>query len=325
MYIELAIGFFLLWVGGELLVRGSISIARRFHLSQLLIGVSIVAFGTSAPELVFSIKAAYSGATGLAVGNVVGSNIANLLLVLGIAAFLMPIACDPRALFRDVGALVGATLLFSGIALSGEIGPFTGAVFICLLIGYLVFSYRRERQEGGPSRELHELEAEELSPTTYSFALAVPMLLGGLLGLAFGADFLVRGALGIAEYFQVPQEVIGITMIAIGTSLPEIAASAVAAFHRHTEVALGNIVGSNIFNILGVTGAAAMVRTLPIPEGILQFNLWVMLAITALFVPLVFRPLLFPNTRVGRIEGSVLISLYCGYIVMQFTSLPSLP
>ena len=303
--------------------RGSISIARRFHLSQLLIGVSIVAFGTSAPELVFSVKAAYFGATGLAVGNVVGSNIANLLLVLGVAALLMPIACDPRALFRDLGALIGATLLFSGIALSGEIGPFAGVVFIFLLVGYLVYSYRRERQTGSPARELHELEAEERSPTSRPLAVAVPMLLGGLLGLAFGSDFLVRGALGIANALQVPQEVIGITMIALGTSLPEIATSVVAAFHRHTEVALGNVVGSNIFNLLGVTGAAALVHPLPIPDGILRFDLWVMLAITVLFVPLVLRPLVFPNARVGRIEALVLLSLYCGYIVMQFTNLPA--
>jgi cation:H+ antiporter len=325
MYLELALGFFLLWGGGELLVRGAISIARRFHLSQLLIGVSVVAFGTSAPELVFSVKATYFGATGLAVGNVVGSNIANLLLVLGVAAFLMPIACDPRALLRDVGALVGATLLFSGIALGGEIGPFAGAVFIFLLVGYLVFSYRWERRTGGPARQLHELEAEERSPTAHSFTVAVPMLLGGLLGLTFGSDFLVQGALGIAESFQVPQEVIGITMIAVGTSLPEIAASAVAAFHRHTEVALGNVVGSNIFNLMGVIGAAALVRPLPIPEGILGFDLWVMLAVTALFLPLVFRPLAFPNARVGRIEATVLLLLYCGYIAMQFVSFPAFP
>lgn len=310
-------GLLLLLGGAELLVRGSVAIARRMGVSTMVIGMTVVAFGTSAPELIVSLQAALGGAPGIAVGNIVGSNIANVLLIIGLTALCMPIAAQPRPLVRDSLTIVGSSLLFMWLMWSGTIGTVDGLLLLFVFCLFMAMSYRGSaRNDGDPAagataRSL-ELEAEEMGSLPDGAWVPWVATLMGLAGLALGSDFLVEGGSGIARLLGVSEAVIGLTMIALGTSLPELAASVAASLHRQPDVAVGNVLGSNLFNMLFVGGTVAVVAPLAIDERILAFDMWIMLGVTILFLPVLL------GSRFGRSVGLGFVVLYGGYITLQF-------
>lgn len=317
MYLKILLGFVFLLGSADILVRGAVGLARRLKISPLVIGMTIIAFGTSAPELMVSMDAALAGSSAMALGNVIGSNMANMLLILGAAAMLMPIAIEPYALKGDAMMLLGGSLLFGWFSWSGQIGRPQGAVLLVLLAVFLIRAYWRDSHNGGASAEIHAGEVKEFEGLN-SLRMIWMALLAGLVGVAFGANMLVDGGVQLARAFGIGEEVIGLTVLAFGTSLPELAASVVAALRGHTEVALGNVVGSNLFNVLAVVGAVALVTPLEVPAQVLDFDLWMMLAITV-----VMMPYLTGGWRINRPTAAVFLTAYGAYIFAQAYGVPA--
>lgn len=311
MALSIAFGLALLFSGGELLVRGSVALAHRLGVSPLLIGLTLVGFGTSTPELVTSIEAAFRGSPGIAIGNVVGSNTANILLILGVAVLISPIACNPRAFRRDATVLLAASFACAGLALLGVIGPFIGALFLAVLIGYVGYTYFHERRNPGASAALHEQEASLAEPGPHGLWLSIGFASGGIASTILGATLLVDGAIDLAVLLGIDDTVVGLTIVAVGTSLPELVASVTASLRRQGDIALGNVVGSNIYNILGILGTTAILHPLSVPPAVREFDVWVMLAATILLV-------LFATTgrRLSRGEGAVFLAAYLAYVAM---------
>lgn len=312
MVLQVIAGFVLLLGGAEVLVRGSVALARQFGVTPLVIGMTVIAFGTSAPELVVSLNAALSGSPGIALGNVVGSNIANVWLIVGAAALVRPFAQPKGALTRETAVLAAGSLLFAGLALRGVIDLWPGLVLLVAFFGFLGGSYWQETRRGGAAAEMHVQEVEEYTDLPDRAWVVWGAVSAGLGGILIGSELLVDGGVAIARTFAVPEEVIGLTLIAVGTSLPELAASAVAAWRGHPGVAVGNVVGSNLFNMLGVAGAAAVAAPLPVAPQIVAFDLWVMLGATALLLPF-----LALGWRMGRGAAVVFLAAYSAYIAAQ--------
>jgi len=310
----LLFGVALLTVGGEALIRGALAAANRLGVSPLLSGLVIVGFGTSMPELVVSVDAALSQRPDIAIGNVVGSNIGNILLILGTCALITPLAVKPLALRRDAVAVAAASILFLILVSGSALGPADGVIFLLALVAYLAWAYQSERFHAAPSAELHKAEAEELTALPKSVAWTVATVILGLVLLIAGSQVLLVGAVGIAEHFGVSEAVIGLTLVAVGTSLPELTISVIAALRRHADVAVGNVLGSNIFNLLGILGVSALLQPLPVHARILQFDQWVMLATSLLL--LLF---LYTGRRLNRYEGGVFLAGYGIYIGLSFT------
>jgi cation:H+ antiporter len=311
MYFQVAAGLVILLVCGELLVRGSVALAEQMGISKLVIGFTIVAFGTSAPELVVCIQAALDGAPGIAIGNVVGSNIANVLLVLGVPALIYPIVCDTKSAMRDNLIMVGGSLLFLILAWNGIIDFWKGAILLGLLIAIILRSYLRARKEGDEGAKEALEEYEQNMPK--SIWISILFIILGLAGLILGSRLLVEGAVTIAKVAGVSDEIIGLTLVALGTSLPELATSIIAAVRRHGDVAIGNVLGSNLFNITGIIGLTAMIKPLSAPTQILHFDLWIMLFVSVLLIPI------FLSKRpVGRVLGGFFCAAYLVYIAAQF-------
>jgi cation:H+ antiporter len=310
----LLLGLALLTIGGEALIRGSLAAAKRLGVSPLLSGLVIVGFGTSAPELVVSVNAAVEGRPDIAIGNVVGSNIGNILLILGICALISPLAVKPLALRRDAVTVVAASVLFLVLVGGSALARADAAIFLVALGAYLVWAYWSERFHAAPSGELHQAEADELSAIPKSVLWTVIAVAFGLLLLIAGSQVLLIGAIGIAAYLGVPEAVIGLTLVAVGTSLPELSISVIAAVRRHADVAVGNILGSNIFNLLGILGVSALLQPLPVHARILQFDQWVMLGTSLLL--LLF---LYTGRRLSRTEGGGLLIGYGVYVWLSFT------
>lgn len=310
-YLELVGGLILLVVGGDSLVRGGVALARHFGVSPLLIGLTLVGFGTSTPELVTSLEAALAGSPGIAIGNVVGSNTANILLILGLAALLRPIATNPTALRRDGPVMMLAALLCLGVVLWGTVERYWGAVFIALLAAYVIHTYLRERQHSDASAVMHTSEAEAHHALPQRLWVSVLLTAAGFGLTILGAKFLVGGAVDLAAAAGVSETLIGLTIVAVGTSLPELVTSVVATLRREGDVALGNVVGSNIYNILGILGVTALVEPIAVPAEIVRLDIWVMLAATIamLFVAATGK-------RISRIEGGVLMAGYGGYLAV---------
>ncbi len=312
-FLLLALGVALLTIGGEALIRGSLAAARRLGVSPLLSGLVIVGFGTSAPELVVSVDAALSERPDIAVGNVVGSNIGNILLILGLCALITPLAVKPMALRRDAATGVGASILFILLVGGSALGRIDGVILLVVLVAFLVWAYWSERYHAAPSAELHKAEAKEFDTKPRSVAWTASMVITGLLLLIGGSQVLLLGAVSIAEYFGVSEAVIGLTLVAVGTSLPELSISLIAAIRRHADVAVGNVLGSNIFNLLGILGVSALLQPLPVHQRILQFDQWVMLGTSLLLI--IF---LYTGSRLSRLEGGVLLAGYIVYLVLSF-------
>ncbi len=308
------VGVLLLTGGGEALIRGSLAAAKRTGVSPLLSGLLIVGFGTSAPELVVSIDAALNGRPDIAVGNVVGSNIGNVLLILGVCALITPLAVKPLVLRRDAVTVVAASILFLVLVGGSALARPDAAIFLLALVAYLVWAYRTERGGNVPSAEMHIAEGAEVTALPKTALWIITAVVLGLALLILGSQVLLRGAVGIAESFGLSEAVIGLTLVAVGTSLPELSISIIAAFRRHADVAIGNILGSNIFNLLGILGISALLQPLPVHERILQFDQWVML-VTSL-VLLVF---LYTGSRLSRVEGGLLLLGYGVYVGLSFT------
>lgn len=311
-YIEIAIGLVLLLAGGEFLVRGSVAVARRMGVSTLMIGLTLVGFGTSAPELVTSVQAALAGSPGIAVGNVVGSNIANILLIMGVAALLMPVPVDRQSFKRDGSMLVAISLAAVAVVMFGYLGRMVGTLFILALIAYVVWTYYTERESGPAGEEHAEHMIEAHGPAPLSIWAGIALALGGLAAVVFGADLLVDGAIVLAKAWGVSDAVIGLTLVAIGTSLPELATTVMAAVRRQEDVAFGNVVGSNIYNVLAILGITALVMPLQVPAEIILFDIWVLLGSALLLV-------LFAGVsgRVARWHGFVFLGLYALYLAVQ--------
>ncbi len=321
-YIQLLAGLAILVVGGETLVRGAVAIADRLGLPRLLVGLTIVALGTSAPEITVSIGAALKGAPDLVTGNVVGSNISNILLVLGVAAIISPIHAQKKIVRRDALFLVLVSSVLAGLCIVGVVSPLVGGMLIIVYAAYTIFSYLSERGKSAESRkdtagELAADEASEHGGVPGRLLTAVPIFLGGCIAVVIGADLLVDGAVEIAHIFSVPEAVIGLTLLAIGTSLPELAISIIAALRGHSDVALGNVVGSNITNILVVLGATAMIGPIPVAEQIALFDIWVMLAAT-----IILLPVLVSGWQLSRFEATLFVSAFVIYIVALFQGWP---
>ena len=320
MYAYLAAGFVLLLGGAELMVRGAVGLAEKLSISKIVIGMTVVAFGTSAPELIVSLTAALSGSAGLAIGNLVGSNIANILLILGVSGLILPIAVDSKTLTRDGWVLVGGTAAFMALVLRGEIDLSGGLLLLLLFAGFLYYSYRRET--AGPAAEFGAFEGgvddiEGMPETTW---LSVVLLVIGFAGLIGGAELLVNGGVAIARTFGVSEAAIGLTIIAFGTSLPELAASVVAAYRKHADLALGNIVGSNIFNIVGIAGVVAVVSPLNVPARIVNFDMIIMAVATLLLMPFMIGN----QEVISRPIAGLYLAAYLGYIAFIAAGVESL-
>lgn len=305
-----AAGLALLAVGAEVLIRGATEIARRFGLSELLIGLTLVGFGTSAPELVASIQAALKGSAGIAVGNVVGSNIANSLLILGGSALIAPIIVDPKAFRRDGATVLFATLLAVAVAMTIGFTRLAGAIFLGGLVAYVLSAYFGERRSAQPEAERHAAAGAAAPHGPESVLLDLVLAAVGLGLLIAGARFLVDGSIGIATALGVSDTIIGLTIVAVGTSLPELVTSFLAAMRGRSALALGNVIGSNIYNLLGILGATALLRPLTASPQIVAYDNWVMLAATIAMI--VFAR---SNGRITRLEGGVLVLGYVAYLI----------
>lgn len=307
-------GIALLTIGGEALIRGSLAAARRLGVSPLLSGLVIVGFGTSAPELVVSVNAAIEGKPDIAIGNVVGSNISNILLILGICALITPLTVKPLVLKRDAATVVAASILFLILVGGSALGRADAAILLAALFAYLIWAYWSESFHATPAGELHRAESKEISVDSKSTLWIVFAIGLGLLLLIGGSQVLLIGAIGIAEHYNVPEAVIGLTLVAVGTSLPELSISVIAAVRRHADVAIGNILGSNIFNLLGILGVSALLQPLPVHARILQFDQWVMLGTS-----LILLLFLYTQRHLSRLEGGMLLIGYGIYVWLSFT------
>ncbi|MCZ2825492.1 MULTISPECIES: calcium/sodium antiporter [unclassified Modestobacter] len=318
--IELLAGLALLTVGGEFLVRGGSALGRAAGISPLVIGLTVVAFATAAPELAVSLDAALTGAAGLAVGNVVGSNIANVLLVGGLTALAAPLAVDRGLLRGDVPALLALSVLLLVLAADGTVALWEGILLVALAAGYLGWKVRAGRREGAPEESEgapEETGAARPPVRPRSFLPPAGSLLAGLALLVVGARLLVDAATTIASALGLSDLVIGLTVVAVGTSLPELATSVVAAVRGQREMALGNIVGSNVLNIGMVLGLTAVVAPggLPVDPSALRFDVPVMIVVALALVPL-----LLTHATLARWEGGLLLAWYAVYVTVLVLS-----
>lgn len=288
-----------LFAGGEALVRGAVEIARRLAISPLLIGLTVVGFGTSTPELLVSVDAALRGVPDIAIGNIVGSNIGNILLIVGLSALIWPIRVTGSTLRRDTAVMVLAALALIPLFWVGLMGRLSGTLLVTGLIGYLVWAYLK------PGAKSVDDDPAPMRPI-WQAALWVAV---GLAALMVGARFLVDGAVNIARGYGISEAFIGVSIVAVGTSLPELATSLIAAFRRQSEIAIGNIVGSNIFNVLGILGVTALIAPITVAGRFLSFDLPVMIVAS-----LVLTGLLVWWSRIGRLTGMGLLLAYVAYI-----------
>ena len=308
-------GFVVLIVGGELLVRGAVRVAERAGMSELLIGLTIVGFGTSAPELVASVEAARAGSPGIAWGNIVGSNLANSLLILGTASLILPVVVPRGPLWRDGGLALVATIVLWLVASTTGITVAIGSAFLVILLAYLGYAYRAEQTQPAGASALHEkAESLEVSDTHLHDAQplwrSILVLFFGIILIVLGGRWLVEGAVDLARLVGMSEAVIGLTVIAIGTSLPELVTSVIAAYKGASAVALGNVLGSNIFNLLLIGGVTALIAPGTIPGEITNFGLPVLIAASVLL--LVFAA---TGRRISRMEGGILLVIYLALLV----------
>ena len=300
-------GFVALFLGGEALVRGSVALARRLGVSEIAVGVVLVGFGTSAPELLVSFESALKGHAELALGNVIGSNIANILLIVGAAALIAPIQLAPRAGRREAFIVLAATACVAAMVLMGDLGVAHGVAMLVALAAYLALTWWRGGSDLPPDGEDGEDGGGRLS-----IRRAAVLTLAGLALLVLGADLLVVGAVEIARGLGVSEAVIGMTVVAIGSSLPELAASAVAALRGRGAVAIGNVLGSNLFNLLGALGIVAVMVPVRTAAMDIDLAMLAMLALTGCFVALVLA------RRIGRAVGAAFLLAYGGFIWAEF-------
>ncbi|MEX0366657.1 MAG: calcium/sodium antiporter [Ruegeria sp.] len=313
-----ALGLVILLLAGDALVRGAVNLSLRLGVPALIVSLTIVAFGTSAPELLIAIKAIQENAPGIALGNVVGSNTANILLVLGVPALLATLhtsECDTR---RNYVFMLMASVLFIALAACGVFNLASGAILLAGLTLVLLNAFRQAKAHrkacGAACADDDELEGlEEADPNMPYWRIALYLVLG-LIGLPMGAHLLVENASIIARTYGVSETVIGLTLVAVGTSLPELATTVMAALRRQADVALGNVIGSNMFNLLAIVGIATLFGRIPVDDSFLRFDLWVMLGASLLLIPFVFF-----KQDINRLWGLALTALYGIYVIAVLT------
>ncbi len=303
-------GLGLLAIGAESLVRGASKLALSFGISPLVVGLTVVAFGTSAPEIAVAVDASLDGNPSLAIGNVIGSNIANILLILGLSAIIAPLVVAEQIVRQEVPVMIGVSLLLVGLAMDGDISRLEAGGLLLLSAGYTAFLALQARKASARMRADVEADLPEDSNWDRHWAAQVGLVLAGLAMLVLGADWLVESAVTFARALGVSDLVIGLTVVAIGTSMPEIATSMMAALRGQRDIAVGNVVGSNLFNILACLGAAGIVSPvgLLVPEAARSFDLWVMLA-----VAFACLPIFLTRREIRRWEGGLFLGYYAAY------------
>ncbi|MDO6587054.1 calcium/sodium antiporter [Salipiger sp. 1_MG-2023] len=310
VFLYAGIGLVILLLAGDALVKGAVNLSLRIGIPALIVSLTIVAFGTSAPELLISIQAALRDAPGIALGNVVGSNTANILIVLGIPALITVMHTSGHDTRKSYVVMIVSTLFFIALAFRGVFDAWAGVallVALALVLGDSVRDALRHRRDA--KNAIDEEEPEGADPDMPWWKIALFIVLG-LIGLPLGADLLVDSATEIAQMFGVSDTVIGLTLVALGTSLPELATTVMAAIRRQADVALGNVIGSNLFNLLAIIGVASLISPMPVDPAFLRFDLWVMLAASLLLIPFVFL-----KQDLGRVWGAILSTLYVTYVV----------
>lgn len=310
---QVILGLLLLFVGGELLVRAAVFFAERLKMSKLLIGITIVAYGTSSPELLITIKALMIGSTDIAFGNVVGSNIANILLVLGLAAAVYPIQMERKLVRFDMLFLVMATALLI-VFISDHVIKFYEAAFFCVsLVIYTFLTFRlsnSSREHDVLADQVQEIEEQGLM--NLNLFTASVLFVVGIAALMFGADLLVKGASLLAKSYGVSEATIAVTIVAVGGSAPELVTSFISALRKHSDIAIGNVVGSNIFNILGVLGITGMMKPFAVSGTLVLFDIWVVFIVTLLL----FMISLFKRS-LSRAKGALFLCFYALYVLWQ--------
>jgi cation:H+ antiporter len=304
-WLFLLFGLGLLYVGAQTLIKGGAGLALRFGLTPLVIGLTVIAYGTSSPEMVVSLQATLSGNGAISIGNVVGSNICNIALILGLCALVSPVTASAQIIRREIPIMIGVTVLLCAFLYDDHLARWEGAILFVGILIYTITTVRAARQEtAAQSAVAADFAAAVAKP---SIGIAVGLTLLGLGVLVVGSHFFVSGAVALAENWGMSQTVIGLTIVAVGTSMPELATSMVAAVRRQSDVAVGNIVGSNIFNIIGILGLCAIIRPIDAP-GISLVDLSVMLVIAVALLPLCKS-----GGKISRTEGAVLLAGYVGY------------
>ena len=298
------LGLFLLLISGDFLVKGAIQLSNRLGVSALLVSLTVVAFGTSAPELIVAIKATLSGSPGLAMGNVVGSNIANILLVLGLPTLIMGLKNNITDTKRSFGFMIAASVLFIMFGMSGSFSWVYGIVLLSLL-AFFLFDTFRQNSKKALNGEILEFRQR----TLHSWWTIIFFLTLGVIGLPLGADLLVTNASALAKGYGVSDAVVGLTLVAIGTSLPELATTFVAFVRKKAEVVLGNLIGSNIFNLLAIIGITSLISPVPVDPIFIKFDFWIMLGASVLIAPFILL-----NIKFNRLYGFVFVALYISYL-----------
>lgn len=305
-------GLILLYFGGEGLVRGTVSLASGLGLSKLLVSAVVIGFGTSMPEMTVSLEAALLGSPDIAVGNVIGSNIANILLIVGVSSVISPIATRGMLVNREIWVMLAAGLGFSVLCLIGTINFFSGLILFLALIIYVFWTYKQDKIQ-----QAEKAQSNRKDPVS-QFKLNMPKSMiysiVGLILLISGAYILVEGAVSLARTFAISEAVIGLTVVAIGTSIPELATSIVAGYHKHNDVIIGNVLGTNIFNIFFILGVISMVSPIPIGEQIARYDIWFMLCV---FIS--FGIYLLLKLPLNRLIGSFMLLIYGLYITWLYT------
>ncbi len=300
-------GLCLLVASGEFLVRGAVYLASKMKVSSLVIGMTVVSFGTSAPELLVSLEAALNGHADICIGNIVGSNIANLALVLGLTAIVFPVVVDKNSVRVDWPLMFGATLLFVYFISDSVLSHTEGWIFVFLIVSIVLWMIWKSRKE-----QKGEVEVEKAESGKKEMLINISYLAGAFVGLYFGADWLVEGAVNIAEDLGVDEKLIGVTIVSFGTSLPELVTSLVAAFRKESDISIGNLIGSNLFNILAILGITAAVKEIDVSFDAFFYDVSWMVGISILVFPLMMNKM-----SLSRIKGFLLFACYCGF--MTFT------
>jgi cation:H+ antiporter len=305
--VYVVVGLVLLVLAGDALVRGSVNLSLRLGIPPLIVGLTVVAFGTSAPELLVSVQAIMNDAPGIALGNVVGSNIANVLLVLGIPAIICTIHSSTLGVSRGFITMLAATALFIGLCFLGPITWWHASILLVGLALMIADNIHSARQHRNTATDEEDLEGADPSAPWWKI---IAFLVVGLIGLPIGAGFLVEGASDIARLYGISETVIGLTLVAVGTSLPELATSVIAAFKKQADVAMGNVIGSNVFNLLGIIGVAGFVGPIPVDPSMLTSDLWVMAAASLLLIPFILM-----RFNITRTVGVAFVAIYVAYTV----------
>lgn len=305
-------GLIILFLGGESLIKGSISVARHMKISQILVSSVIVGFGTSMPEMTVSIDAVFRNTPDIAIGNVIGSNIANILFILGIAAVISPLSSKGILIKRDIWVMLAATLLFCVFALFGALNFIEGVFMIIVLISYITYSYFEDKKKSAHlNNNDHQSDEGEIKNLTLPLSMLFCII--GIVCLILGSSLFLNGAIAIANIFNISQEVIGLGIVAIGSCLPELSTAIIASYRKHGNIVIASIVGSNIFNILSIVGVMSLIREITVPAPILTFDLWVLVAST-----LILSMMLFKGWRLNRIVGSAFLLTYILYFYILF-------